>query len=197
MFILKLTEKNLDSIAKVAVRLIKRGEIVVCPTDTVYGLVCDATNKKAVDKIFKIKGRPKVKPIPVFVKDIKTASRVAKIDKNQLKFLRKKWPGKFTAILKRKGRKKLYGIDKKTIAIRIPRYKLIDFLFERINFPLAETSVNISGQHSLNDVRKIIRQFEKEKQQPDLIIDAGKLKFNKPSAVVDLTGKKYTILRKG
>ncbi|MFA4998479.1 MAG: L-threonylcarbamoyladenylate synthase [Candidatus Paceibacterota bacterium] len=197
MFILKLTEKNLNSVAKIAGGFIKKGKIVVCPTDTVYGLVCDATNKKAVDKIFKIKGRPKTKPIPVFVKDIKTASKIAKINKNQLKFLRKKWPGKFTAILKRRGKKKLYGIDKKTIAIRIPRYKLIGFLFEIINFPLAETSVNISGQPSLDDLRKIILQFEKEKLKPDLIIDAGKLKFNKPSAVVDLTGKKYTILRKG
>ncbi len=197
MLILKLTEKNLNSVVRVAGGFIEKGKIVVCPTDTVYGLVCDATNKKPVEKIFKIKGRLKIKPIPIFVKDIKMASKIAKIDRSQLKFLRKKWPGKLTAILNRKGKKKLYGVDKKTIAIRIPRYKLVNLLFKKINSPLSETSVNISGQPSLSDVRKIIWQFEKERQKPDLIIDAGKLKSNRPSEVVDLTSEKYTILRKG
>jgi len=197
MFIIKLTDKNLNSVVRVMVKFIKKGKIVVCPTDTVYGFICDATNKKAVDKIFRIKGRVKTNPIPVFVKDIKIALKVAKINKDQRRFLINKWPGKLTAVLQRGGRKKIYGVDENTIALRIPKYKLVNLLLKKINSPLAETSVNLSGQSSLNDITKIIWQFGKEKQRPDLIIDAGKLKSKKPSAVVDLTGEKYTILRKG
>ncbi len=197
MFILKLTRKNLNSVVKIASSFIKKGKIVACPTDTVYGFLCGATNKKAVGKIYKIKNRAKINPIPVFVENIKAAKEISEINKSQEKFLRKKWPGKLTAVLNRKGRKILYGVDKKTIGIRVPKYKLINLLLKMLKFPLAETSVNISGQPSLNDVRKIIRRYEREKIKPDLIIDAGKLKFNKPSEVVDLTGEKYTILRKG
>jgi len=203
MFILKLISNNINKITEVVTEFIKNGKIIICPTDTVYGLICDATNKKAVKRIFKIKNRSELKPVPIFVKDIKSAEKIAEINKNQKIFLRKKWPGKITAVLRRKGKKKIYGVDKRTIAIRIPKYKLINLLFKKLNIFLAETSVNISGQPPLNDVKKIIQQFEGEDfiknsgGKPDLIIDAGKLKSKKSSTVVDLTGEKYTILRKG
>lgn len=197
MFILKLAHKNLNSVAKITSNFIKKGKIVVCPTDTVYGFLCDAADKKAVEKIFRIKNRARTNPTPVFVENIEAAKEISEINKSQERFLRKKWPGKLTAVLSRKGRKILYGVDKKTIGIRVPKYKLLNLLLKTLKFPLAETSVNIFGQPSLNDVKKIILQFEKERQKPDLIIDAGRLKSKKPSMVVDLTGGKYTILRKG
>ena len=68
---LQLTQKSHQEILKITTRSIKKGEIIVCPTDTVYGLCCDALNKKAVKRIFTIKKRPKGKPLPIFVKDIK------------------------------------------------------------------------------------------------------------------------------
>ena len=61
---------------------------MICPTDTVYGLVADATNKKAVEKIFKIKKRPRSKPLAVFVKDIKMAKELAEIDERQEEILK-------------------------------------------------------------------------------------------------------------
>ena len=67
MQIIKKEKINLKEIVK----MIKQGKVLVFPTDTVYGLVCDATNKKAVEKIFKIKKRSKKKPIPIFVKNLK------------------------------------------------------------------------------------------------------------------------------
>ena len=203
MFILKLTSNNINKTAEVAVEFIKNGKVIICPTDTVYGLICDAMDKKAVKRIFKIKNRSELKPVPIFVKDIKSAEKIAEINENQKIFLRKKWPGKMTAVLKRKGKNKIYGVDKETIAIRIPKHKLINLLFKKSDNFLAETSVNISGQPPLNDIKKIIQQFEKgyfiknSGWKPDLIIDAGKLKSKKSSTVVDLTGEKYKVLRKG
>lgn len=195
MKILKITRQNLKSIEKHALKVLKAGKIIICPTDTVYGLICDATNKKAVKKIFKIKKRPKDKPFPVFIKDIKSAKSLAYINKKQEKFLKSVWPGKITVRLKRKKTKiKIYGIDKKTICFRVPEFKLLNDLLEKIKEPLVQTSVNISGFQSLRRIRDMVKEFRHKKYQPDLILDGGILK-SKQSTIIDLTSKDIKILR--
>ncbi|UZE93453.1 MAG: threonylcarbamoyl-AMP synthase [Candidatus Nealsonbacteria bacterium] len=193
MEILKAKTKNLV----VAINIIKKGGVVVCPTDTVYGLIADAKNKNAVKKIFKIKKRVLKKPLPVFVKDLKMARSLADINKTQEKILKKVWPGKVTAVLKAKSTNLPIGIlskDKK-IGLRMPRYKLLNLLLEKLNYPLAQTSANISRKKASTKIREIVKQFKKEKYQPDLILDAGNLKPSLSSTVIDLTN--FKILRKG
>ena len=185
--------KQQRALNKAALTL-KMGKVIVCPTDTVYGFLADAGSKKAVNKIFKIKKRPKSKSLSIFVKDIKMAKTLSFTDKNQENFLKKNWPGKITIVLKRKTEIKIYGIAKSTIAMRIPKYKFLNNLLKKINRPLVQTSVNISGEPFLTNVRDIQEKFEKKKLQPDLIVDAGFLK-NKPSRIIDLTGKNEKILR--
>jgi len=206
MKISKINQKNFKEILKIAVNSIRKGKIIICPTDTVYGLVCDATNEKAVKKLFKIKKRPKEKAIPIFVKDIKMTKKIAQIDKRRGKILKKVWPGKVTVVLKQTrlrpsgfgGRRKikLYGVEKKTIALRIPKYKLVNELLKKLNLPLSGTSANISGKPPSIKIKEIIKQFKNQKYQPDLILDSGNLKSSRPSTVIDLTGKKIKILRK-
>jgi len=194
MMVIKIKNIDLKNLA----REIKKGRVIVCPTDTVYGLLADATNKKAVEKIFKIKKRPKTKPLPIFIKDLESAKRLAIIDKNQERFLKKAWPGKITAVLKRKAanrKQKIYGIDKKTIALRISKYKLVLELLKAINKPLTGTSANISGKPATTKIKDILRQFQNKKFQPDLILNTGNLKSSKPSKVIDFTGKRPKILR--
>ena len=197
MKIFKLSSKNYQKIIKEAVESIKKGKVIVCPTDTVYGLIADATNQKAVEKIFKVKKRPKIKPIPLFIKDLKMAKMLAKIDKKQEKFLKLVWPGKVTAVLERKKIKiKLYSLDQKTIALRIPKYKLINELLKKLNCLLTGTSANISKKPPSTKIKEILKQFKGQKFQPDLIINVGNLKSSKPSTVIDLTSSKAKILRK-
>lgn len=209
MKILRLNRENSKEITEIAVKLIKQGKVIICPTDTVYGLIADATNKKAVEKIFKIKKRPKSKPLPVFIKDVKMAKELALIDKKQEKFLKKYWPGKTTTVLKSKiptfvkamaGRQKskikIYGVDKKTIALRVPKYEFLNNLMEEFGGPIIQTSANISGKSASTKIEYIIRQFGGQKNKPDLILDAGSLLKNKPSKVIDLTGEKLKVLRK-
>ena len=86
---LKISPKNFKDTIKETAKSIKKGEIVVCPTDTVYGFLADAANKKPVKKIFEIKKREKVKPIPIFVKNIQVAKKLAYINKKQESFLKK------------------------------------------------------------------------------------------------------------
>ncbi len=194
MEIFKLTKKNFGKITKIAGKSIKEGKILICPTDTVYGLIADATNKKAVKKIFQIKKRSFKKPIPIFVKDIKMAKRIAKINQNQEKFLRKVWPGKVTIRLRRKGNKKLYGVDKKTIALRIPKYKFLKILLEKLDFPLVQTSANISREPPVINIKEALEMFDKKKNKPTLIIDGGVLE-NKQSKLIDLTTNPPKVLR--
>lgn len=202
MPILKVDQRNLKTIVKITVKSIKQGEVVVCPTDTVYGLLADATNEKAIKKLLKIKKRRTQKPIPIFVKDLKTAKRLAQINKNQEKFLRKVWPGKVTTVLKRKNKlPKILFAERKTIGLRIPKYKLVQDLFKKLNCPLTGTSANISGKPASNNIKEIINQFKNQPSaknsggQPDLIINAGNLPKSKPSTVLDLTVWPLKILR--
>lgn len=189
---------NLSPTTKEAAKFIKEGKVIVCPTDTVYGLICDVNNSRAVKKLFKIKKRSFEKPIPVFVADIKMAQKIAIFSKKQEKFLKKAWPGKVTVIFEAK-KNFPKGVLSETgkIGLRIPNYKLLNTLLEETKIPLSATSANISGKPASTKIKRIINQLKKEKFQPDLIIDVGSLKASKPSTVVDLTSKKPKILRKG
>lgn len=197
MIVLKLSKKNLNEIEKLTIQAIKQRKVVVCPTDTVYGLICDAENKAAVRKIFKIKKRSFQKPISIFVKDFKTAKKIAVIGRNQEKILKKMWPGKLIAVLKAK-RKFPKGIICKLgkIGLRIPDYKLLTAILNKFKNPLAQTSANISGKPASTRIEEVLNQFGKQRILPDLVIDAGNLKHSKPSKVIDLTEEKPKTLRK-
>ncbi|MDP3052675.1 MAG: L-threonylcarbamoyladenylate synthase [bacterium] len=195
--LIKINPKNPDRkiIRKVA-KIIKKGGLVIFPTDTVYGFLANARNEKAVGQIFKIKKRPKTKPLAIFVKDLKMAKKYAFVNEKQEKFLKKNWPGKITVILKSKNNlPKGLAAKNKTTGIRIPDYKLIYLLFEKIDFPLAQTSANISGGEATTKIREVLRQFASKRIKPDLIIDAGNLPKNKPSKIIDLTKEKPLTIR--
>lgn len=161
------------------------GGVVIFPTDTVYGFLALLKNKKATNKIYKIKNRPKIKPLAVFVKDLKMAGGLAEISSAQEKVLKKKWPGKYTFILNA-------ARGKKTIALRIPKYKPLNDLLKKIDKPLAQTSVNISGKPELNKIKDIKEKFGKSGV---LIFDAGNLPKRRPSAIIDLTKHEITKIR--
>lgn len=183
-----------------AVRHLERGQAIICPTDTVYGLLADATNDEAVERVFQIKKRDKKKAIPIFVKDIKMAKKYTKMDKDMENFLQEIWPGKITVALKRKenkGLSKLLFGNKKTIGLRIPDYKLIREILNKFNKPLTGTSANISSQPSTTKIEEIFDYFEDEEVRPDLILDAGKIPYSYPSTVVDFSKDKPKIIRRG
>ena len=194
---IKIFPGNLKSVVKEAKKVIRAGGVIICPTDTVYGLISNAKNEKAVKKIFRIKKRVSRKPIPVFVKDFKMAKALSFINKSQEKFLKKVWPGKVTAVLSAKSKKFPKGILSKggKIGMRIPDYKLINILLKKLKIPLTGTSANISRMLTSTRIKDILKQFKNQKYLPDLILDAGNLKLSLPSTVIDL--ESFKILRKG
>ena len=196
MQVWKLFLENIAEVAQRAAKALQKGKIVVCPTDTVYGFIADATTKKTIEKIFQIKGREKGQPLPIFVKDIAMAKKLAKVRPLQEKFLRKVWPGKVTVVLKSKGILPKETGTQESIGLRIPKHKLVQAILQKVKTPLTGTSANLSGEPPLSDSKEIIEQFSKRKYQPDILIDAGKLPFSRPSKVIDMTGVKPIIIRK-
>ncbi|HDZ54165.1 MAG TPA: threonylcarbamoyl-AMP synthase [Candidatus Nealsonbacteria bacterium] len=199
----KIEKEKLISV----INLLKQGRVIIFPTDTVYIPVADATSRKAVKKVFQIKQRSPKNPIPIFVKNIEAAKKIAKINKVQEKFLETVWPGRVTVVLKRlrtsknsvRGNKKtkmrIYGVAKNTIALRIPDLKPMNFLLKKLDIPLVGTSANISGKPASGNIKEVLRQFKRKEHQPDLIIDAGNLAKSKPSIVLDLTTSPPKIIR--
>jgi L-threonylcarbamoyladenylate synthase len=158
--------------------------------------LCDATNQKAIKKLFNVKQRSLKKPLPIFIRDIVEAKKIGKIDNKKEKFLKSVWPGKTTVILVPK--KKFpngIGIVEKEIGLRISAHKFVEQLLNIVEIPITSTSANISGESSSTKIKDILKQFENQKIKPDLIIDAGNLPKNKPSKIIDLTVEPYKTIR--
>lgn len=169
--------KNKKALDK-ALYYLKQGKVIICPTDTIYGFLADAFNKKAVQKIFRLKKRSLKKPIALFVKDIKTASKLAFL-KDESIFSKKKT----TYILKARKNISLLVSEKGGIGLRIPDSKFLRILLTRHKKPLAQTSVNISENISLSNAESIKDVFGR---QDILFINGGSVK-RKASRVIDLT----------
>lgn len=190
MEILKTDDKDL--IDKIGLFL-SQGKVLVFPTDTVYGLIADAGNKTAFQRIFQIKKRNMARPLPFFVASIDHAKQIAQISERQEEFLKKVWPGKVTVVLESK-ENEFNGKDG-TIALRIPDYQLVRDVLEKTGLVLTGTSANISDQPASCEIDEVVKQFQGQEEQPDVIIDAGNLPENKPSMVIDLTRPAIKTLR--
>lgn len=186
--------------ATAAVRVaavIERGGVAAIPTDTVYGLVCDARNESAIRRMCAMKERPEEKAFPVFVKDIAMARRFAYISDEKAEFLERVWPGVVTVVFPHK--EKLPAVltgGKDTLGVRMPDHPFLSALLGRLDFPLAQTSVNISDMPPARNANEILRYFKDAGSQPDVIVDAGEVS-GAPSTVVDCTGASPLILRSG
>ncbi len=188
-----------STLKKEVMRLLKRGGLIIFPSDTVYGLLTDATNEEAVKKLIKFKNRPLGKPISVFVSDFLMLEKNVEVDNKQITVLKQLLPGPFTVILPSKHRvSPLLESEKGNLGVRIPNYQPITDLVKRFGKPLTATSANLSNKPPHYSVGSLQRELPKYKQQLiDLVVDAGKLPRNKPSTVVDLTAEKLKILRSG
>ncbi|MDA1337690.1 MAG: L-threonylcarbamoyladenylate synthase [bacterium] len=196
MKVITLTKKSFKKEVEIAVDALQNGEVIVCPTDTVYGLLADATNRKAVKKVFLIKGRAQGNPLPIFVKNITMAKKLAKVSPLQEKYMSKSWPGKTTLVLKSKGVLAKATGTEEYIGIRIVNHKFIEAIVKKIKTPLTGTSANLTGNPSLLDGKDVIEVFLKRKYRPDIIFNVGELPQSHPSKVIDITAAKPKTLRK-
>ena len=174
------------------------GKVVAVKTDTVYGFICNAFDKKATDKIYSIKCREKRKPLSIFVKNIDEVEKYVSDDNitsSIKRFMEKNWPGALTIVFKKKD-KTLDHITENSsgIGIRIPDDDDLLSLLNSIDFPLAETSCNFSGEKEYKSAKEIREKFDDE---IDLIVDGGEVSNNIPSTVVSVESNEMIILRDG
>lgn len=175
---------------------ISEGDVIVYPTDTIYGLGCIATSEKAINKIFKIKKIKKKKPLIVLMNSFSMIKKYCYISQEQGKHLKKIWPGPVTVVLKSRGNlPKIILDDNSGVAVRLPKNKFLITIIKRVNKPLISTSFNITGQETFESPDNLDNYFVSAK--PDLVIDAGAIRKARPSKLVDLRDpKKIIILRK-
>lgn len=188
-------KKTINETAKVLIG----GGLVVFPSDTVYILAVDPTNKKGVEKLLEFKNRWTGKAISVAVLDKKMAKEYVKLNGNGESIYANLLPGPFTIVSNGK-HKVIKGIEAEngTLGIRIPDNKYIHDLVKTLGKPVTATSANLSGRTPNYSIVSFLRPLSnKKKEMIDLIVDAGKLPRNKPSTVIDATEAELKILRRG
>lgn len=199
MNILKKGQTSRQQIVERCTSVFKDGGVVVFPTDTVYGLLADATNPTAVSKLITLKHRPVGKPISIFVGTMERLREAVVVSESTDKRLQKMLPGPFTIVLPSR-----HAIDPrlesehKGLGVRIPQYDLVNELVEHFGGPLTATSANLSGRSANYTATGFLRTLsEQKKELIDLVVDQGSLPRRKPSTVVDLSGDDQKVLRAG
>lgn len=186
---------DIDKIVKI---LNEKSKVIAIKTDTVYGLICNAHDKKAVEKIYDIKSRDKVKPLSLFVKSIDEVKKIV-ADENltdeNISIMKRYWPGALTIVFKKRDATYDHMTKNTTgIGIRIPKDELLLNLLNVCDFPLAETSCNESGEEPYRNYDEIKKRLG---DKADMIIDGGDVTDNTASTVISLTSNKMQILRTG
>ena len=180
-----------------AVRLLRDGRLVAFPTETVYGLGGDATNGRAVARIFAAKGRPRFNPVIVHVPGLAEAEALALFDERASEAARRFWPGPLSLVLPRRqdsGISLLVSAGLDTVALRAPAHPLAQRLLRAAARPIAAPSANRSGRLSPTTAAHV--QIELG-QRLALILDGGACPVGIESTVVDLTGRTPVLLRPG
>ena len=188
-----ITESSLEE----AAALIRAGQLVAFPTETVYGLGADATNDRAVARIFKTKARPQFNPLIVHVRDLKQAECHTVFDEPATRLAAKFWPGALTFVLPRRtgsNLSKLVSAGLDTVAVRSPVHPAARRLLELAKCPVAAPSANRSGYLSPTAADHVAEDLGKE---ITLILDGGPCPIGVESTIIDLSRTPPSLLRPG
>ena len=179
-----------------ASKLLIEGNVVIFPTETVYGIGADATNEKAIKKIYKIKNRPKNNPLICHFKDIASIKENFFFSEVEYKLAKKFWPGPLTLILKKKKSSKIKSIlsnNEDYVGCRIPKNSIAKELLNNIDFPIAAPSANIYTKLSSTKIEHLSNEFKNQ----IFILDGGETSYGLESTVVKISNDTFQILRLG
>lgn len=196
---IRLYEENPDPRrVRQIVEVLRNGGVIIYPTDTVYGMGCDITNQKAVEKICRIKGiNPKKHNFSFVCADLSNISHYTRvITKPVFKMMKKGLPGPFTFILEASSHvPKILHSNKKTVGIRVPNHGVPRAIVEELGQPILSTSIRDEDEiiEYSTDPELI---FEKYQNQVDIVIDGG-YGSNVPSTILDCTGEEVVVVREG
>ena len=178
-----------NSSIKKSINYLKNNECIGIPTETVYGLAANAYSSSAVSKVFKLKKRPKKNPLIVHYYSKSQLERDCHLNKNFYKLYKKFCPGPLTFILKLKSNSMIDNKvtnKKKSLAVRFPKHPVIRSLLNKIDFPLAAPSANISSSISPVTKSDVIDEFGKKIKY---VLNGGRSNIGLESTIIDLTSK--------
>jgi L-threonylcarbamoyladenylate synthase len=179
-----------------AAELLRNGEIVALPTETVYGLGANALDERAVGRIFEAKGRPSFNPLIVHVADEDAARRLVTVwPKAAARLAAACWPGPLTMVLpKQAAIPDIVTAGLPTVGVRVPRHRVMLAVLTKAGIPIAAPSANRSGEVSPTTAQHVIAGLG---DAPALILDAGPTELGLESTVIDLSGDSPVLLRPG
>ena len=180
-----------------AIKILKQGGIVIFPTDTAFGIGCRIDNIKSIERLFKIRKRPKNKPTPVLVDSIEMAQEyLLPIDKQVKNLIKKYWPGALTIILPCKLQKvtELVRGNGNTLGVRMSDHPIVLELVRSVGVPLLAPSANFQGDKTpfrFEDLNSDLISLV------DFVLSGTTNNYKKPSTIIDCSVAPWKILRKG
>lgn len=179
-----------------AIEVLRRGGVVVFPTDTVYGLGAHIFLPRAVEKVFELKGRSRYQPLPVLVGSLDQAAGLAlSLPPGAVALAERFWPGALTLVLVAlETVPELVTAKSGKVAVRVPHHPVPLALIEGLGAPITGTSANLSGQPPARTAEEVKGQM---RERVDLVLEGGPPPGGRESTVVDLTGKAPLVLRVG
>jgi len=198
MFIKIYEENPSPKIISQIVDILRKGGVIIYPTDTIYGIGCDITNPKAIERVCQIRGlKPEKANLSFICNDLTSISLYTKpLDNTTFRLLKKSLPGPFTFIFNASGQvPKLLSSKKKTVGIRVPDNNIAREIVRELGNPIVSASIHDDDEliEYSTDPELI---YEKFGSVVDLVIDGGYGK-NIPSTVVDCTTGEFEIIRQG
>ena len=185
----KATKQNID----IAIKNLKNKKLIIHSTDTIPGIAADATSEEAVQNLIDLKGKPG--PFSVIIKSINEISKYALLNQNVLDKIEQILPGPFTILLKNNNDNNLEKLTlggSKLIGFRIPNHDFTQLLASKFKKPLITTSLNITGEQSIIDLKTIGNHFKEL-----VIFDDNDKKLSKGSTIIDFSSAELKIIRKG
>ncbi|MCH5227584.1 MAG: threonylcarbamoyl-AMP synthase [Muribaculaceae bacterium] len=187
-------DKIADNQVERIVEILKEGGIIVIPTDTLYGIACDALNPKAIEKVCRLKGiNPEKTNLSILCNDISMVSDYAKFDNYAFRLLKDNTPGPFTFLFRAASSLPRAFKGRKIVGIRIPDNEVVSAIVEKLGNPLLSTSITYRDEDYGMNPDLIEEEYE---NTVDLMVkgEEGKLI---PSAILDCTGSEPVIVREG
>ncbi len=179
-----------------AIWALREGQVIVYPTDTVYGLGCRIDSDGAVQRIYEIKQRPPAEPVPVLLADVRQLDEYVRgVSAAARRLIDRFWPGALTLIFQRSDRvPPLVAGGGDTVAVRVPAHPLPRALVREIGVPIVGTSANSHGKPPPLTAQLAVYDLG---DRVDLVLDGGRVMLGRESTVVDGTGSAVRVVREG
>lgn len=188
VYAIKIDPKRPDKkIIAEAADIVKKGGLVVFPTETVYGIAANLLDDKAITKLYEVKNRSRSKPFTVHISDIKMIEKMGcKVIGRAKALIDRFWPGPLTIILKSE--------NGKTIGFRMPANRIALEFIKAAGVPIVAPSANLSGKDAPKSAKEALNGLE---GRVDMVLDAGLTDIGLESTVIDLTAEPPKVLREG